>query len=460
MKTRHTNLLAAAMTVGIAWTSLGADPIRLGKETEQEKQARMAWWTHDRFGLFVHFGLYALPARHEWVKSLEMMDNATYEKYFRHFDPDRLDVRDWIRRAKEAGMKYAVLTTKHHEGFCNFDSKYTDYKITKTKFGRDLVREFVDACRAEGLKVGFYYSLPDWHHEKFPVDHYHPLRPLKYSPWDRRTYTEGTEEPWDALNKDRDMEAYRQYLYGQVTELLTNYGKIDLMWFDFTMPEARTKKAEDWKAPELLALVRRLQPGIIVNDRLGLNETTLDGWDFVTPEQNTPKGVEMRHGRPAPWETCQTFSGSWGYHRDEASWKSPKDCIVLLVRTVSFGGNLIMNVGPTGRGDFDGRACDRLECYAKWMKDHARSIYGCTMAPAEFVAPEGTLLTYNAETKRLYLHLVDYPTVPLKLAFADKVEYAQFLNDFSELLLNADGCLQLPKSAPPVLVPVVELFLK
>ena len=419
---------------------------------------KLAWWQHDRFGLFIHFGLYSLPARHEWVKSIEKMDNAAYEKYFNYFDPDRLDVRDWIRRAKEAGMKYAVLTTKHHEGFCNFDSKLTDYKITRTKYGRDLVREFVDACRAEGLKVGFYYSLPDWHHPDFTVDHYHPQRPVDCGPWAKEGQ-EGPEEPWDELNKGRDMEKYRAYLYGQVTELLTNYGKIDLMWFDFTMPEKRTKKAEDWRSPELLALVRRLQPGILVNDRLGLGETMEDGCDFVTPEQTIPKRPPRRRGKRVPWEACMTFSGSWGYHRDESSWKTPERCIELLIRAVANGGNLIMNVGPTGRGDLDARACARLQDYAKWMRDHSRSIYGATRAPEGFVAPEGELLTYNPETNRLYLHLLKYPTAPLKLAFAEKVRYAQFLNDFSEVRLNREGCLELPADAPKVIIPVVEIFL-
>lgn len=437
----------------------GEAPRRLFPETEAERTARMTWWTQGRFGMFIHFGLYSLPGRHEWVKSLEQMDNAAYEKYFNLFDPDRLDVREWVRQAKRAGMKYMVLTTKHHEGFCLFDSELTDYKITKTKYGRDLVREYVDACRAEGMRIGFYYSLPDWHHEAFPIDHYHPQRPVSWGPWDERSQRV-PEAEWDKVNVGRDMAKYREYLYGQVTELLTNYGKIDLLWFDFTMPEKFTKHPEDWQSEKLIALVRKLQPQIIVNDRLGLGPTTSDGWDFVTPEQNVPTGPEMRHGQVVPWETCQTFSGSWGYHRDEATWKTPKQCVELLIRTVSFGGNLIMNVGPTGRGNFDRRACDRLAAYADWMDDHARAIYGCTAAPKDFVAPAGTLLTYNAEQKRLYLHLVDYPTMlPLKLAFADRIRHAQFLNDASEILLEGEA-LKLPTAAPSVIIPVVELFLK
>ena len=434
------------------------EPVRLGTETDAERTARMAWWTQARFGMFIHFGLYSLPGRHEWVKSIERMDNAAYEKYFDLFDPDRLDVREWVRQAKRAGMKYVVLTTKHHEGFCLFDSKLTDYKITNTKYGRDLVREYVAACREEGLRVGFYYSLPDWHHPEFPIDRYHPQRPVTWGPWDGRSLRV-PEAEWDRVNAGRDMAKYREYLYGQVTELLMNYGKIDLLWFDFTMKGKFTKHPEDWQSEKLIALVRKLQPQIIVNDRLGIGETTYDGWDFVTPEQNVPKGPEMRHGRRVPWETCQTFSGSWGYHRDETTWKSAKDCIALLVRTVSFGGNLIMNVGPTGRGDFDRRACDRLDAYAAWMRDHGKSIYGCTSAPSEFQAPKGCLLTYDPGLRRLYLHLVEYPAaLPLKLDFADRIRYAQFLNDASEVPVE-NGALRLPRIIPPVEIPVVEMFL-
>ena len=452
--------VALALVSAAVRAADGVVPRRLTDETDAQRTARMAWWTNDRFGLFVHFGLYSLPARHEWVKSLERMDNAAYEKYFRHFDPDRLDVRDWIRRAKRAGMKYAVLTSKHHEGFCLFDSKLTDYKITNTPYGRDLVRDFVDACRAEGLKVGLYYSLPDWHHDQFPVDRYHPQRPVACGPWDRAG-REGPEEPWDALNKSRDMAKYRDYLYGQITEILTNYGKLDLLWLDFTMKGNRTKHPEDWRSEELLKLIRRLQPQIIVNDRLGLGETTLDGWDFVTPEQQLPKSGDVtRFGKRVPWELCQTFSGSWGYHRDESTWKSSKECLELLIRAVAGGGNLIMNVGPTGRGVFDHRACDRLDAFARWMEDHSKAIYGCGAAPEEFAAPEGTALTYNAATRRLYLHLFDYPGLrPLKLGFADRVAYAQLLNDASEVAL-ACGALRLPEIPPPAEIPVVELFLK
>ena len=203
--------------------------------------------------------------------------------------------------------------------------------------------------------------------------------------------------------------------------------------------------------------MRRLQPGIIVNDRLGLKDG--DYGDFVTPEQQVQKKWVERDGKRVPWEMCQTFSGSWGYHRDEKTWKSTKDVLRILVQCVSHGGNLILNVGPTGRGEFDYRACERLDAVGEWMKRNSRSIYSCTEAPERFKAPDGTILTYNPALNRLYLHLDKYPAAPLALDFAGEVEYAQFLHDASEIRI-ADGALVLPKDQPRSEMPVVELFVK
>ena len=421
--------------------------------------AHLDWWRHDRFGLFVHFGLYSMPARHEWVKTREQIPEEKYDEYFKRFDPDLFDAKDWAKRAKAAGMKYAVLTSKHHEGFCLFDSAATDYKSTKTPFGRDIVKEFVEAFRAEGLKVGFYYSLLDWHHPHYAIDKHHPLRPAKCRPGDKKKLGAVPEDEWAELNKSRDMDVYRKYMFDQVTELLTKYGKIDIMWFDFTSPGNHGKTPEDWNAKELLALVRRLQPGIIVNNRLGLNGKDEDFGDFVTPEQCRITKWAERNGARAPWELCQTFSGSWGYHREERSWKTPHQIIDILVSCVSHGGNLILNVGPTGRGDFDYRANDALAAIGAWMKHNSRSIYGCTEPPEEFKAPAGTRLTWNPVTKRLYAHLFDYKGGKLPVGFADRIAYAQFLHDASELAHGADG-IALPETKPPVEVPVVEMWMR
>ncbi|HMH33280.1 MAG TPA: alpha-L-fucosidase, partial [Puia sp.] len=291
---------------------------KLGNETQEQKQERMAWWTHDRFGMFIHWGLYSLAARHEWVKNHERLTNDQYQVYFDEFNPDLFEPKAWAKQAKEAGMKYAVLTTKHHEGFCLFDSKFTAYKATNTQAKRDLVKEFVEAFRAEGLKVGFYYSLIDWHHPDFTIDNNHPQR-----------IDHGSDASYDSLNKNRDIKKYREYLFNQVRELLTNYGKIDIIWFDFSYPGKQGKGRNDWNSVELLKMARQLQPGIIVDNRLDLMDYD-DGFDFVTPEQYKAADWPTVNGKKVPWETCQTFSGSWGYYRDENSWKITPQLLELL----------------------------------------------------------------------------------------------------------------------------------
>ena len=427
------------------------------------------WFIHDRFGMFIHFGLYALPARHEWVKTNEFISEEKYQKYFDHFDPDLFDAREWAKKAKASGMKYAVLTTKHHEGFCLFDSCHTDYKITNTPFGRDLVKEYADAFRAEGLHVGFYYSLIDWHHPDFPIDSLHPRR---------------NDPNAEELDKGRDVRKYAEYMRNQLTELLTNYGKIDILWLDFSythpdpaavkpwMQHGGGKGKNEWESEKLISLVRSLQPNIIIDNRADLEQ------DLWTPEQyqvlSWPK--HPKTGERVTWEACQTFSGSWGYHRDEKSWKSPRMLIEMLINTVCIGGNLLMNVGPTSRGNFDKRADAALEVFGEWMRLNGRSIYGCTMADPELPVPRGCRFTQSADGKRLYVHLMEYPYAFLEMrGFAGKVDYAQFLHDgseikftekssthFSECRTEADDLLvlELPVPAPDVTVPVIELFLK
>jgi alpha-L-fucosidase len=432
---------------------------QLPKETADQKKERMLWWTDARFGMFIHWGLYAQAARHEWVKNHEKITNEEYQKYFDVFDPDMFNPREWAKVAKAAGMKYAVITAKHHEGFCLFDSKFTEYKATNTPFGRDIIKEWVEAFRAEGLKVGFYYSLLDWHHPDYTIDACHPQRA-------------NSDAEYDLLNKNRNMDNYRKYLKDQVRELLTNYGKIDIIWLDFSFPgDKHGKGHKDWDSENLLKMVRSLQPGIIVNDRLDLDDVE-GGWDFKTPEQFKPREWVTVKGQKVPWETCQTFSGSWGYYRDETSWKDNKQLLELLIETVSKGGNLLLNVGPTARGYFDSRAEDRLNAMGDWMTLNSRSIYGCTQAPADFKVPTNCLLTFNATTNRLYVHVLDWPMNNLLLeGYKGRVKYAQFLHDASEIRFipssetetkasGNDLILDLPIAKPNMEIPVIELFLK
>lgn len=418
-----------------------------------------AWFTEARFGMFIHWGLYALPARHEWVKQMERMTNEDYQRYFERFDPDLYNPREWARMAKEAGMRYFVITTKHHDGFCLWDSALTDYKSTNTPYGRDLLTPMVEAFRAEGLGVGFYHSLIDWHHPHFPIDDMHALRDHP----DR-----------EKLNVGRDIRKYQEYLHGQVRELLTQFGKIDLIWYDFSYPSRPDwtkadgkpfvgKGREDWDSEGLIKLTRELQPHILVDDRLDLGEKPY-GWDFTTPEQVQSDTWRHDEGQRFVWEACQTFSGSWGYHRDESSWKTVDQLVRMLSDTVSKGGNLLLNVGPTGRGEFDDRAQDRLAGIGEWMRRHARSITGCTMAPKPFSTGPDTRLTFNPSANRMYVHVYAWPFETLRLGgFAGKVAYAQLLNDASELSFKDEGediVVRLPVQKPNVVVPVVELFLR
>lgn len=414
-------------------------------------------FTDWRFGLFVHFGLYALPARHEWVKNRERLTDDEYQVYFDHFDPDLYDPIAWARTARAAGMKYAVLTTKHHDGFCLWDSEVSEYTVAKTPYGKDLVGPFVEACRAEGLGIGFYHSLIDWHHPSFPYDLMHPQR---------------DEPEWP----ERDITAYTDYLHAQVRELLTRYGQIDIMWFDFSYPgrdfeDGRPgfgKGKDDWRSEELMATVRELQPDILINDRLDIPG------DFTTPEQYQPAGPMTRDGVPVVWEACQTLNGSWGYDRDNLNWKSPDLLVRMLIDSVSKGGNLLLNVGPTGRGEFDPRAVGTLEQIGAWFRQHERSVRGC--GPSEFTPPPDC--RYTQRGNRLYLHLFAWPMQHVHLpGMAGKVRYAQLLHDASEINrtvadpnqaaqnMTMGGqpagtlTLHLPIQRPDVAVPVIELFL-
>jgi len=414
------------------------------------------WFVRDRFGMFIHWGLYALPSRHEWVQSREKIaPEMYYEKYFKRFNPTKYDPRKWAKAAREAGMKYVVITSKHHEGFCLWDSQFTDYKVTNTPYGKDLLVPFVDAFRDEGLRVGFYYSLIDWHHPDFPIDVFHPLR----------------DDPDVAqLNADRQIEKYAGYLHNQVRELLTTFNP-DILWCDFSYPDNEYKGLpgkgrNEWQSEKLLTMIREISPKIIVNNRLDLPVAA----DIYTPEQVQPTSWVHVDGEPVVWEACQTFSGSWGYHRDETTWKSPGQLIRMLINTVACGGNLLMNVGPTSLGTFDPRALAALKVYADWMTFHSDSIYGCTQS--EFTAPQDCRLTQNGQ--KVYIHVYAWPFRFLHVdGLGGKVEYARFLHDGSEVKMRmpvwesgqlgveADTLtLILPVIEPDVVVPVIELTLK
>jgi alpha-L-fucosidase len=380
----------------------------------------LQWYLEARFGMFIHWGIYAIPARGEWVKQQESIPDSQYQPYFETFDPIHYDPRLWARTARDAGMKYAVMTSKHHDGFCLFDSQYTDYKATNTPAKRDLIQEYVEAFRAEGLKVGFYYSLLDWHHPDYPIigNRIHPMR----------------NHP-DYQDHKGNLPRYADYVHNQVEELLTRYGRIDIIWFDFSYDEM---KGEAWKATELVKMVRTLQPGIIIDNRLGGNikaiEPEIYAGDFASPEQIIPpEGIVNEAGQPIPWEACITLNDHWGYHSQDKNWKSTKTVIRTLVECVSKGGNLLLNVGPTAKGEIPEECNQILAQVGHWMHKNGESIYGC--GSAGMPKPEWGRWTRKAD--RLYAHILDRGIGPINVrGLQGKVNYARLQSDDSEIQLS------------------------
>ena len=372
--------------------------------SQEAYQRRVAWYTSARFGMFIHWGLYAIPARGEWVRSVERIPSGDYDPLMAEFDPPHCDMGAWMDAAKAAGMQYVVMTAKHHDGFCLFDSAYTDFKSTNAPAGRDFVREYLEAARARGLRAGLYFSLIDWRPPDYP--HYgalhHPMR-------DDPAYG----------NEGRDFSRYLDYLHNQVRELCTNYGKLDLLWFDFSYGDLR---GEAWRASELMEMVRSLQPEVIVDNRL---EVSGEGFgslaacqpapyhgDFVSPEQIIPpNGLRDAQGKPLVWESCVTMNGHWGYCATDRDYKPASLLIKKLVECVSKGGNLLLNVGPDAQGRFPEESRHILAEIGRWMDRNGESIYGC--GPAGLDKPEYGRLTRKGD--RLYCHIYENSIGPLPL---------------------------------------------
>lgn len=394
----------------------------------EARKARTRWFREARFGMFIHWGLYAIPARGEWVKSEEEMTTEVYDQYFHEFDPKYYEPEKWARAAKEAGMKYAVLTTKHHDGFCLFDSAYTDYKSTNTKCGRDMVREYVDAFRAEGLKIGFYYSLLDWHHPDYPHygDRQHPMRNHE-----------------EFKNVRHDWNNYVSYFHNQVQELLTNYGKIDIMWFDFSYDNeklARTEfehmSGETWKAGELVKMMRSIQPDIVIDNRLGgdakKEEPDVYSGDFVSPECMMPEGDQLDVlGRTVPWELNLTLNANWGYAKNKSwQYKTTVNVIHMLTESVSKNGNFLINIGPNAKGEFPRESLRILKEIGEWMHDNGDSIYGCGKSSL----PKPEWGRYTQKGNLLYAHIYDRRVGGFRMeGLVGKAKKVRLLSDGSEL---------------------------
>ena len=310
--------------------------------SDPESNERISWWQEARVGMFIHWGVYAVPGRGEWVMCQEHIPRDEYALLAQAFNPQHYRPNEWVAIARDAGMRYIVLTARHHDGFCMFDSRASDFTSVKTATRRDLVAEYAEACRSAGMRMGLYYSLVDW---RFPAA----------MPGQKR------------LPDDEYLPMVEQ-AHAQVRELCTNYGKLDILWYDGMHPAG----PDLWRSSQLNAMARSLQPGIVINDRSGLPE------DFATPE-NT---ISPREG---PWEACHTMNETWGYNRPDRSYKTPCQILYLLLSCVSQGGNLLLNVSPDADGRIPIEQLDILRSVGEWMRVHHKAIHGGGVAT--FQAP-------------------------------------------------------------------------
>lgn len=345
-----------------------------------DHERRIQWWREAKFGMFIHWGLYSILGREAWAMGDEDIPLAEYEKLTQQFQPKLNAARDWAGLAREAGMRYMVMTAKHHEGYCLFDSKLTDYCATRRGPSRDLVREYVEAARAEGLRVGLYYSLMDWHHPDW-------LRAKD-----------------DAAARQR----FVAYTHGQLRELMSNYGKVDILWYDMPVP----LNAIGWRSQEMNDMVLRLQPDIVINNR-----NLLTG-DFSTPEQSTQAAKD-------DWESCMTINDSWAYLAGDNNWKSPQHLIQNLVECARDGGNYLLDIGPMADGSIPAPSRERLSAVGKWLKRNGEAVYGTQRC----LFPHGNIGVYTRKGNTLYIIIYFWPGNTMTVGGAQfKVKSARFLS--------------------------------
>jgi alpha-L-fucosidase len=413
----------AAMTVTDPSTAVAAPTpsMNFGAWTsaeEADRARRMKWWHEAKFGMFIHWGLYSMLGRHEWVMELEGIPASEYEALAKQFKPKPTPARDWARLARRAGMKYMVMTTKHHEGFCLFDTKTTNYCAPKQAAGRDLVKEYVEAVRAEGLGVGLYYSLMDWHHP------------------------DGARCKTDEAARKRFVE----YVHTQIRELLSNYGKIDILWYDVPWP----LDVKGWESVAMNQMVFQLQPDIIVNNR---NDPQKLMGDFSTPEQK----IEAAEGGKA-WEACMTMNDSWGYHKNDDAWKSPKQVIRNLITCAHDGGNYLINIGPKGDGSIPEESIGILSQVGAWMDKNGQSLYG-----ADLCHPRRCRFgSFSRKGNTLYLHIHAWPGETVAIAgLMNKVKSASLLATGQKVAFQQDEYrvrfTGLPAKAPDNLITTIAI---
>jgi alpha-L-fucosidase len=396
----------------------------------------MSWFDTARFGMFVHWGhssqqgielSWPLVGGHAALPNCNEVPVAQYHASAATFDPRAYDPVDWARRAKRLGMQYAVFTTKHHDGYAMYDTKVSDFSIMHSPYDRDIFGMFCDAMRTEGIRIGVYFSLIDWHHPDYPTFE-ESDKPYVFGKWRRPS-----EEQW---------ARFSEFMFAQVRELLTNYGPIDVMWFDGGWERSTTQ----WRSDELEAMIRELQPGIMINDRLpGVG-------DFSTPEQFVPPKPLAR-----AWETCLTINESWGYNPGDTEFKSARRLIHMLCETAGKGGNLLLNVSPMGDGRLMPELVERLDVIEAWMQRNGESIVGTTagLEPWQFYGPS----TQRDNTTYLHLLMRPYDEVTVRGVHIKRARSVRALSTGAELhftgrasiidtLINPDPAGELTISVP------------
>lgn len=420
--------------------------------SEAPDDARMAWWREARFGLFVHWGLYAIPAGEwgdrkthgEWIRTTAKIPLERYDALREQWNPTKFDADAWARAARDAGMEYMVVTTKHHDGFCLFDSRETDWDVMSTPWKRDAMKEIAAANARAGIVTGWYHSIMDWHHPDY----------LPRRDWEDRP-TEGA-----------DFDRFERYLRAQVTELLTNYGRVGVMWFD-------GEWEQNWnheRGRRLYELCRSLQPDVIVNNRVDVGRSGMAGLtvrgdfvgDFGTPEQEVPPT-----GLPGvDWESCMTMNGQWGYNAADKDFKSTRVLVRTLIDIASKGGNFLLNVGPTATGEFPPECLERLQQIGAWMRVNGRAIHGTRASPLNTPAWGRVTMKEEGARTHLYLHVFDWPADGRLVldGIGNDVSEAHLLADASRPLVarrdDRSIVLEVPPRAPDADASVVEVVVR
>ena len=413
------------------------------QESKADRDVRMKWFREARFGMFIHWGLYSQAAGEwngkpisgagEWLMNDQQAPVSQYAKLVPQFNPVKFDAHEWVRIAKNAGMKYICITTKHHDGFAIYPSALTDWCIKSTPFQRDPLKELAAACKEEGITLCFYHSIMDWHHPDY----------LPRKPWN------------DQANPDADFERYVAFLKGELKELLTNYGPIGIVWFDGNWENT-------WnfdRGADLYQYIHSLQPNTIVNNRVGQDHNGVAGTlqnqerigDYGTPEQSIPANG---YGPGVDWETCMTMNDTWGYKKNDHHWKSTETLVRNLIDCASKGGNYLLNVGPTGEGLIPDASIQRLKEVGDWMKANGDAIYGTTASPFAKQLPWGRCTTKaNGKNTTLYLHVFNWPADGELLipGLKNKVKLATLLAGSKKLVAKngEDGVtISVPATAP------------